>query len=217
MDTIVEIKNWLIRMTDPEKTGFRDGVNATEFSKAYNEFLPVDYTLENMYSHFNGQTRGSTVNTFPGFRILSLDEIRKEINRWMELLEEEVAIGENQEDDYVCHPEKSIKPVFYDPQWLPFAVDGGGNFIALDYNPDTKGKDLQVIMCGTDVTKRYVLSDSLSDAFSSLYNHFISGAAVYSPEEGAILWGDEKLFHSDDILNRYGLNYFQNNSERTSE
>jgi len=216
MDTIVAIKDWLINKSSAAQAGFQNKASQADFDELLKIFPSLDDTFKSIYIQFDGQTRNSTVNIFPGFRILSLKEINEERNRWLELLKEEEEIGENQ-DNYTCYPAKAIRPVFYDALWMPLAADGGGNFIALDDNPDVTGTKLQVIMCGTDVKKRYVLSTSLSDIFSNIYSHLISGDASYSSEEEAILWGEEGLFHTYDILNTYSDDYFRSTSSGASK
>ncbi len=59
---------------------------------------------------------------------------------------------------------KSI-PEYSDKKWIPFSSDGGGNFIAVDPEPDTDGKTGRVINFGRDEKEVTVLAESLGALF----------------------------------------------------
>ncbi len=43
------------------------------------------------------------------------------------------------------HDIERIQPVHFDPKWIPFAQDGGGNMLCIDMNPGPNGNSGQVI------------------------------------------------------------------------
>jgi cell wall assembly regulator SMI1 len=47
-------------------------------------------------------------------------------------------------------PPDTIRRVLWSPGWVPFASDGGGNFLAVDLDPAPAGRAGQVIVVGRD-------------------------------------------------------------------
>jgi len=208
MDTIVEIQRWFVEHSSVQDLSLNTGADNDELAILEKTFPQLGEDFKEVYKISNGQNRRSTVNMFPGFRLLSLAEIKNEISQWEVLSNEEQEIGINSEEDYVSYPNDSIRKVYYSSLWLPFAIDGGGNFIAVDYDPEQSGTVGQIIVAGSDIAKRYVLSKSLKELLISIRNHLVSGDASYDKNEGNVLWGRDKLFHIYDILNIYGAGYF---------
>ena len=58
---------------------------------------------------------------------------------------------------------KSI-PEYSDKKWIPFSLDGSGNFIAVDPETDTDGRTGRVINFGRDEKEVTVLAERLAKA-----------------------------------------------------
>ncbi|MBB1403361.1 SMI1/KNR4 family protein [Pseudoalteromonas sp. SG45-1] len=61
--------------------------------------------------------------------------------------------------------ENNVKtlPMYFTPYWVPFFNLGGGNFIALDFAPNTKGTSGQVISFGADEQSAIYEAETLSE------------------------------------------------------
>jgi len=73
----------------------------------------------------------------------------------------EVEFSQDEEEEYgESHYEiestDGIKPIYYHNKWLPFAADGFSNFLAVDMNPDEKGKKDKLSVMA--VTKKHFTS-----------------------------------------------------------
>lgn len=59
-----------------------------------------------------------------------------------------------------------VKKEIWNPKWIPFAVDPGGNFICVDMTPDKGGYNGQIIAVYFESGIREVLAPSLKEYFS---------------------------------------------------
>ncbi|MCM3787184.1 SMI1/KNR4 family protein [Domibacillus indicus] len=66
---------------------------------------------------------------------------------------------------------------------IPFQHDGGGNFIAIDLDPDTKGQYGQVVEVDHEYNERVVLASSLKEYIIILY-YFVKELGVIDNGEG---------------------------------
>ncbi len=106
----------------------------------------------------NGGTgRHNSNGIFFGAELMSVDRILSEQASWQQIIDGGL---EDFTDPFHAFPPDTIKPVYVDPNWLPFIADGAGNFIALDYNPGPKGKIGQVISFGADEIEHLQLAPS---------------------------------------------------------
>ena len=53
--------------------------------------------------------------------------------------------------------------MYTNPYWIPFMATGGGNFVAMDFAPGSKGTSGQIIAFGADEIKIRYLAENLTD------------------------------------------------------
>lgn len=104
-----------------------------------------------------------------------LHELEKETYNWVELefivySEEKFEVKRTFYDfdnqiTFTSKPDNAIKKKYLHYKWLPLFSDYGGNFIGVDYDPDTQGKKGQIIIFGRDEENMIVLADSLDHFF----------------------------------------------------
>jgi len=78
---------------------------------------------------------------------------------WTEVLEEQ---GDTMNDGITRREGDPVQAAYWIPGWLPFAVDGGGNFYAVDMAPSECGTYGQVILMGPDEDERRVLGTGIA-------------------------------------------------------
>lgn len=116
--------------------------------------------LAELYKCNNGNIETSNEAIFLGgilgLDFLCIEEVVEEWEAWRELDDEDL-------DEFsTSTPEKAIKCTYTNKGWIPFAADGGGNFIGIDMEPDVNGIAGQVINFGRDEDNKYVLAENLS-------------------------------------------------------
>ncbi|MBH0057200.1 SMI1/KNR4 family protein [Pseudoalteromonas sp. SWXJZ94C] len=91
---------------------------------------------------------------------MSVQRILKEWRDWQSIYNEWT-----QEELFDTDNESNIKtvPMYVTPYWIPFFNLGGGNFIALDFAPNTKGTSGQVISFGADEQSAIYEAKTLSE------------------------------------------------------
>ena len=75
-----------------------------------------------------------------GFRLLSLEEIAREWTMWKQLND----AGEFKKQK--SQPDTGVSPDWWNPKWIPFAADGGGDSLCADLDPAKGGIVGQVIL-----------------------------------------------------------------------
>lgn len=58
--------------------------------------------------------------------------------------------------------------VYTNPYWVPFINTSGGNFIAIDFAPGSKGTAGQIIAFGADEIKIRCLTNNLTDFITQI-------------------------------------------------
>lgn len=86
-------------------------------------------------------------------------------------------------------PPDTVKRIYFHYKWLPVFADGGGNYIGIDLDPDSKGVKGQVIVYGRDVYKNYRVADNLDSFFEKLIQEINKG------EDGIITRDTKYHFH----------------------
>lgn len=71
---------------------------------------------------------------------------------------------------FTSFPENAIKKKYFNHKWIPVFEDGGGNYIGIDLDPDTKGTKGQVIIFGRDEEDMVVLGNNLEQFFDFCLN-----------------------------------------------
>ncbi|TMN95549.1 SMI1/KNR4 family protein [Pseudoalteromonas sp. S558] len=91
---------------------------------------------------------------------MSVQRILKEWRDWQSIYNEWT-----QEELFDTDNESNTKtvPMYVTPYWIPFFKLGGGNFIALDFAPNTKGTSGQVVSFGADEQSAIYEAKTLSE------------------------------------------------------
>lgn len=118
----------------------------------------IDFKLpeshKELLKKYNGEKQ--FIGFMGGFGFLGTDEIKIQWNFFKEEAPEMEAEGINQVE--------KIKNTLYSPKRIPFAHDGSGNFLSIDFNPNTKGISGQILYLPTgDPEPIAVIADSFDD------------------------------------------------------
>lgn len=116
--------------------------------------LPADF-IECLKVH-NGQG-GKAVWLFDGNEFLSTRNILMSWSVWTDLLED------GDFDSRVSSPDDGIQSEWWTKGWIPFATNGGGDYLCLDLTPSEGGCFGQVIKVFHDFPKRALVSASFSE------------------------------------------------------
>lgn len=127
--------------------------------------LPADFT-ECLKVH-NGQ-KGDADWLFNGLEFLSTHRIQKEWDIWNNLLNG----GDFDGDQSV--PASGVRADWWNPKWIPFTYNGGGDHLCLDLNPTSEGQVGQIIALWHDDDARQMESSSFTQWFSNFVNDLTS-------------------------------------------
>lgn len=144
--------------------------------------LDLVETLAPLYAHHDGQTI-PVPGLFAGFHFLSAREAADEWGRWSEMLQGDPSLLTD--IPVAARPEGTVRPVYASPGWLPFAADGAGNHLALDFSPGPEGTPGQVISFGPDEAVRYRLAASPSAFLAWFADALEAGRVAPAPDSGA--------------------------------
>jgi cell wall assembly regulator SMI1 len=119
--------------------------------------LPNDF--KTFYRIRDGQGKGVYGLVF-GLELLSIRRIKQEWGNWNDLgddLNVELAPAMSSE------PKGYVKPLYLNPQWIPFTTDQTGTHLGMDFDPDKKGIVGQIIAFGRNENKKKILAKSFRD------------------------------------------------------
>lgn len=122
--------------------------------------LPSDYR-ECLKIHA-GQL-GKAKWLFDGNEFLSVQNVMLSWAAWNDLLEDGDLEG------LVPRPDKGIQAVWWSRGWIPFASNGGGDFLCLDMTPAAGGRAGQVIEIFHDFPDRKLVAPN----FNSWFTNFV--------------------------------------------
>lgn len=125
--------------------------------------LPADY-IECLKVH-NGQ-KGNADGLFSGLEFLSTRRIQSEWTIWKNLLDS----GDFDGDRSV--PASGIRADWWNPKWIPFTYNGGGDHLCLDLDPTSEGRTGQIIALWHDDNARQMESSSFAQWFSDFVDDF---------------------------------------------
>lgn len=81
-----------------------------------------------------------------------------------------------------------VKKEYWIEGWLPFATDGGGNSLALDFMPESQGTSGQIIVIGSDEDHRRVLASGIAELLQRMIDAAQSGKIEIQEERYVIPW-----------------------------
>lgn len=117
-----------------------------------------------------------------GHPLLSLERVVAEHRLWKDILED--FDGDPYAIPGASWPEGAVDPAYINPAWLPLTIDGGGNFIGLDFDPWPDGRVGQVIIFGRDEDVKVVLAESLGQFLDWVAGLLESGNFELVPAAG---------------------------------
>jgi cell wall assembly regulator SMI1 len=129
--------------------------------------------LRDSYLIHGGQKAGAD-GLFPAgfadldsdFGLLSLDEVANEWMTWKEL--EDAGEFKNQE----ALPDAGVRADWWNPKWVPFAGDGGGDSLCVDLAPAKGGAAGQVIVHHHADDARSKIATGVQDLLHLLAEHW---------------------------------------------
>lgn len=147
----------LVQLDRLTETRLLSGATSTELASLELHLgvkLPVE--LHDLLAIHNGQEGG--IGLVFGHTMLSVEQIRQQWDSWRNIDEEEM--NRDCAEFMKSSPDGFIKPLYCNNRWIPITHDWGGNHFGLDFDPDFKGQEEQVITFGTDEdTKQLVARD----------------------------------------------------------
>ena len=134
--------------------------------------------LRASYRIHNGQKSGADClfpDDFSGldapFSMLSLDEIVNDWRTWKKLID----AGEFKKQK--GKPDAGIRSDWWNPQWIPFANDGGGDSLCIDLAPAKGGVVGQIILHRHDDASRSIIAGDFRELLQLLAEHLEQAAA----------------------------------------
>lgn len=123
----------------------------TEFSELAGYSIPAE--LQHLFTLHNGINNN-------GF--LSAEKVLNEWKSWKSIYDSADWDLEELQGNSYSDGEKTLG-MYTTPYWIPFYSTGGGNFIGIDYAPNSKGKSGQIIAFGADEDTIRFIADDLQD------------------------------------------------------
>ncbi len=143
--------------------------------------LPADY-IACLKVH-NGQSGYASV--FDGMEFLSCEEVVSQWKVWKELLD-----GGDFKD--ICSaPDEEIKNDWWNPKWIPFTHNGGGDHLCLDLDPSSSGTVGQIITMWHDMEAREFKARNFGEYFENYVSGVLTGKYAYSEEYGGLIDADD--------------------------
>ncbi|MEQ9944254.1 SMI1/KNR4 family protein [Pectobacterium aroidearum] len=166
MRRLDDLESWLINQLPEVVEDLNPGATQNEldaFIQHIGVAVPDDFLA--LYRWHNGQRMEQNTGLWYGMSFLPLASVMQEVDGWREI------VNTSSDDDLTSlnygmssTPPHYVKPVYANPLWIPFAYDWGGNYLAVDLDPDVQGTRGQVINCGRDEERKIAIAPSL-DAF----------------------------------------------------
>lgn len=129
--------------------------------------LPADFAAS--LAVHNGQA-GRARHVFERYALLSITQLLMCWNTWNDLLDG------GDFDGRAARPAAGVQRVWWDRAWIPFATNGGGDYLCIDLHPAAGGTPGQVIEVLHDAPDRYLLAPTFGAWFdrvvdATLHSH----------------------------------------------
>lgn len=124
--------------------------------------LALDADFVNCMRIHNGQ-KGRAGGLFDGYHYLPIRKILMSWETWRDLS------AEGDFDGRVAQVDFGIRETWWCSDWIPFAANGGGDFLCLDMAPGRSGESGQVIQVFHDMPQRVLLASS----FGAWFDRFV--------------------------------------------
>lgn len=130
-----------------------------ELEKFVEQKLPNSYIK--LLEKYNGEKK--VFNFMGGFSFSSIKDVKQDWIFFQQAPKDVIPAGINQE--------KKIKNILYSTKRIPFAHDGSGNFLCLDFCPNFDGKLGQILYLPSgDPEPISVIADSFDDFLNLIIN-----------------------------------------------
>ncbi|ODQ49056.1 hypothetical protein PICMEDRAFT_27085, partial [Pichia membranifaciens NRRL Y-2026] len=180
---ILEIWNKIDEWLENEFPELEDDMQGGATANDLNAFeadlgISLPSSFRDSYQLHDGQvSMGKTRGLIFSYSLMDLETIAAETNIWRRVYErlEKREAGALPFGVQKSCPPGFVNEIYYDPLWVPFVKDNGGNNIALDLNPSGSGKWGQIILFGRDYDTKFVVADSFSEFLSNLADDLDNG------------------------------------------
>jgi cell wall assembly regulator SMI1 len=146
--------------------------------------LPDDY--REFLGLCNGQKKKSGFGFYEG-KLLSIDDVTKNWSVWVR------ARDDGRLEGWKGKPEKGIRKDFWNPAWIPFTRDDGGNNLCLDMDPAKSGTVGQVITMWHDTEDRSIRFSGFTAWLENILSGLESEEIVFDLEDYCSLVSIEDL------------------------
>jgi cell wall assembly regulator SMI1 len=153
------LEAWLLANEEKTLADLNPPVTTTEIQELERTLgygLPSGY-LECLNVHAGQQGKAKWL--FDGWEFLSVRNVVLSWAAWNDLAEG------GDLDDMKAKPGEGVQPVWWSRSWIPFASNGGGDFLCLDMVPASAGRPGQVIEVFHDFPNRKRLATDLGSWF----------------------------------------------------
>lgn len=179
------IENEIKKLSPEMFNRLNPGVNDSDIElleKTIAAKLPEDFI--DFFRIHNGQENVSG-GLIEGEELLSFERIISEWTIWKELYDSNTFCDTN------GNAEKSdafpgIKPIWWNPLWIPFTYDGSGNHYCIDLDPDKGGHYGQVIRMWHDDAERPLIARSFTEFINKFVLDLEAGDYRYEEYSGII-------------------------------
>ena len=158
---------------------------------------PLPRELISALEHNNGGTGRHGDNAiYFGAIMLSVDGIIRDYENWVVISKED---PENYSDNYSSFPPDTIRPDYANAAWVPFAEDGAGNNIGIDYDPGPNGTSGQIISFGADEIEKLKIADSFAE-FLDLMTGLVAHPQVKASDQRGFTFADSYIVDGLKVL-----------------
>ncbi len=181
------LKDWLEQNAPELLETMQPGASETQIVALEQHLgvnLPEDYRA--FLRLCDGQPNDPKIRFYDG-ELLSTQTVKVQWDIWKELLDD------GDFDDYESQPHQGVKSDWWNPRWIPFTHDGGGNHLCLDLDPAPAGTVGQVITMWHDSMDRELIFSSFTAWLENVVNGLESGRIVFEIEEYNMLVDAEDL------------------------
>jgi cell wall assembly regulator SMI1 len=173
------INKWLENFAPDIQFSLNDAASTAsiaELQNAIGQSLPDDF-MQSWQIHDGQQSDGlfphsGFLGVEPAFAVMPVKEIVQDWKMLKSLLDG---------GDFRGRAVKAASQVvaqWWDPAWIPFATNGGGDYLCFDLNPAPGGTRGQIILFQHDDDKRKLMAASLSALLEKLASGLEAGTSV---------------------------------------
>jgi len=169
-----------------------DGASEKEISdleKSVNQILPASYI--DLLKTYNGEKK--SLGVMAGFEFLTIEDVKVQWDFFK--------TAEGEREPHSLYQKNKIKNELYSVKRIPFAYDGSGNLLCIDYDPNIEGKEGQILYlpCG-DPEPVSVIADDFDEFLTFLIDAVISEKLELTDERDE--WDEEDWEKAEIYFNK---------------